>query len=225
VTDVTGRSVRIAGTFRMGTGLAANGAILLSRQGFRRIAPVDQTGRVSLLMVDLAPGVSHEAGRQAIARRLGQAGGEAAATDVLTHAEAVTWERWRWYGETPIGLIFAMGVALAIVVGGVICYMVLAADVISHLPEYATLKAMGYSNRSLARVLLAEAVYLATLAFPLATLAALLLYAITSQIADVPIEMTGLRLVIVALLSLLMCSSAGLIALRKLIRAEPANLF
>ena len=41
---------------------------------------------------------------------------------------------------------------LAAVVGAMICYMVLATDVMGRLPEYATLKAMGYSNRFLALV-------------------------------------------------------------------------
>lgn len=225
VTEVTGQSVRIAGTFEMGTGLAANGAILTSREGFKRIAPGGQQGRVSMLLVDLAPSVGDETGRNAILKRLEAVGGEAAATQVFTAREAVWWERWRWYAETPIGMIFAMGVALAIVVGGVICYMVLAADVISLLPEYATLKAMGYTNGFLTKVLMSQACWLAAIAFPPAILASLVLYAITSEIADVPINMTWLRIVIVLLMSLVMCSSAGVIALRKLIKAEPASLF
>lgn len=225
VTDVTGKSVKIAGTFEMGTGLAANGAILISRDGFRRIAPGGHEKRVSMLLVDLAPGVKVEEGRSAILNRLDHVGGEVSATEVFTAREAVWWERWRWYAETPIGMIFAMGVALAIVVGGVICYMVLAADVISHLSEYATLKAMGYTNRFLTRTLMSQACWLAAIAFPPAIAASLLLYAVTSEIADVPIRMTWLRIVIVSLLSIVMCSSAGVIALRKLIKAEPANLF
>lgn len=225
VTDVTGRSVKIAGTFEMGTGLAANGAILISREGFKRIAPGGQEGRVSMLLVDLAPGVKDEAGRNAISKRLVEVGGEISATQIFTAREAIWWERWRWYAETPIGMIFAMGVALAIVVGGVICYMVLAADVMTYLPEYATLKAMGYPNGFLIKVLMSQACWLAAIAFPPAILASLLLYTITSEIADVPITMTWLRVVIVLLLSVVMCSSAGVIALRKLIKAEPATLF
>jgi len=66
---------------------------------------------------------------------------------------------------------------------------------------------------------------LATIAFPPSVIAALVLYAITSALAGVPIRMTLTWLVLVAVLSLLMCNAAGLIAIRKLIRAEPANLF
>tara|TARA_R110002049_G_scaffold2750_4_gene21979 strand:- start:156142 stop:157317 length:1176 start_codon:yes stop_codon:yes gene_type:complete len=225
LTDVTGKEIRIAGTFEMGTGLAANGAMLINREGFQRIAPEDHSGRVSMVLVDLKPDVTVEAGAAAIRRRLAQIGGPASAIGVLTADEAVSAERRRWYVETPIGMIFAMGVVLAVIVGGVICYMVLAGDVLAHLPEYATLKAMGYSNGYLCRVLLSQAFWLASIALPPALVAALVLYVITSHLAGVPIQMTGFRVVLVAILSIVMCSSAGILALRKLAQVEPANLF
>ncbi|MEL7336494.1 MAG: FtsX-like permease family protein, partial [Planctomycetota bacterium] len=127
--------------------------------------------------------------------------------------------------ETPIGMIFALGVLLAFIVGAVICYMVLASDVIAHLPEYATLKAMGYGNAFLGGVLLKQACYLACIALPPATLLSLVLFQITSQLAGVPIRMTLQWIVLVGVLSILMCSTAGWIALRKLAKAEPASLF
>ncbi len=103
--------------------------------------------------------------------------------------------------------------------------MVLAADVIARLPEYATLKAIGYSNRYLVKTLLGQAAWLAALAFPPAVLAALLLYQVTSYLSGIEIYMTISRLLFVGLLSLLMCSTAGWLALRKMTKAEPANLF
>lgn len=224
-TAALGKSVRIAGTFEMGTGLAANGQVVTSREGFLRIAPATDPDRVSMLLVRSRPGSTTDQTRQAIQRALTQMGGEAAETEVMSVDEAMKRERWRWYAETPIGIIFAMGVALAVIVGGVICYMVLAADVLAHLPEYATLKAMGYSNRFLGQALLSQAAMLATIALPPALLAAIVLYTVTSYFAGVPIRMTAERVASVALLSILMCSAAGLIALRKLSKAEPANLF
>ncbi len=223
-TDVMGREVRIAGTFEMGTGLAANGAILLSRDGFRRITPVE-AGEVSMAVVKFTPNVNPKQGASLIRQRLRGAAGPLAYATVLTMDEAIAAEKRRWYTETPIGMIFALGVALAVVVGGVICYMVLASDVIAHLPEYATLKAIGYTDGYLARTLLAQASYLAVLALPPATLAALVLYAVTSQLAGVMIRMTWEWLLLVTVLAFAMCSLSGLLALRKLAKAEPASLF
>ncbi len=223
--DIMGKRVRIAGTFEMGTGLAANGAVLASRDGFRRIAPGGHRGLVSMAFVSLSGGVSIDQGLDAIRRRLREVGGPLSRADVLSVEEAVWRERRRWYTQTPVGIIFAMGVALAVVVGGVICYMVLAADVIAKLPEYATLKAIGYNDRFLCTTLLSQACLLASVSLPLATLAALALYEATSRAAGIPIHMNWQRIVVVSLISYAMCSSAGWIALRKLTKAEPASLF
>ena len=54
---------------------------------------------------------------------------------------------------------------LGFVVGMVICYQILASDVADHLPEYATLKAIGYPNRYLSLVVLQEALILAAAGF------------------------------------------------------------
>lgn len=224
-TNATGKQVRIAGTFLMGTGLAANGAIFTSREGFKRISPVDHNGRVSMILIKLRDGVAESAGRQAVGNRLRSAGSTLARADVLTLAEATLAERIRWYTETPIGMIFSIGVFLAVIVGGVICYMVLAADVIAHLPEYATLKAMGYSNGFLGRTVLAQSCYLASIALPPATLAAYALFFTVTASSGIQIRMTWYWLVLVAALSYLMCSSAGIVAIRKLSKAEPASLF
>lgn len=229
-TEVGGKRVLIAGTFEMGTGLAANGAILVSRDGFNRLAPdrvlqLNAQQRVSMLVVKLRPGVTDQAGQSAVRQQLTKLDGSLSTAQVLTIDEAKRAERWYWYVETPVGIIFGMGVALAVIVGGVICYMVLAADVISRLPEYATLKAIGYSNRYLMKVLLGQAAWLACVAFPPAVLVSLLLYQLTSAYSGIPIRMTVDRLLLVGILSVWMCGAAGWIALRKMTKAEPANLF
>jgi putative ABC transport system permease protein len=224
-TTINSRAVSIAGLFRMGTGLAANGAILTSRQGFERLMLGTHHDRVSLTLVSLAPHIELANGKRAVQARLRNMGGPLAFADVLTLDEAASAERRHWYRNTPIGLIFWIGVGMAFIVGAVICYMVLAADVLARLPEYATLKAMGYRDQYLARTLLAQASYLACLSLPVATFGALVLYRVTSELAGLPIRMTWLWIVIVSVLSLSMCNAAGLFALRKLARAEPASLF
>lgn len=229
-TEVTRRKITIAGTFEMGTGLAANGAILLSHTGFNRIAPdrmllPNSDERVSMLLIRLREGVTSSEGSTAIKERLARLDGRSSGFKVLTIEEAMADERWHWYVRTPVGIIFGIGVAIAVIVGGVICYMVLAADVIARLPEYATLKAIGYSNGYLVKVLLGQAAWLAGLAFVPAVLASLLLYAVTSVYSGVDIRMTSTRILLVGTLSLLMCGTAGWIALRKMTKAEPANLF
>ena len=60
-----------------------------------------------------------------------------------------------WVNQTSTGQLFAFGVLVAMIVAAVVVYQVLSNDVREHLPEYATLKAMGYSFRRLAVVVVA----------------------------------------------------------------------
>lgn len=221
--EVNGLRVRIVETFQLGTGLAAAGAMIVSRDGFRRLQRGQHDGRASLLLIQTPNGVSPAQAQQAIQARLDALGW--GSLQVRTRNEAFRQEIQRWYFETPIGMIFMMGVGLAVVVGSVICYMVLSTEVMANLAEYATLKAMGYPNRFLGGVLLRQSAWIAALAFLPATLFAQILYVLTSRIADIPIEMTAMRVLLVAVLSLVMCMVAGLVALKKLAKAEPASLF
>lgn len=224
-TDVAGQQATLIGTFMMGTGLAANGALLGSRETFEKLTPGGRDGKVSLVLVRLRSREKLEAGLKAVRDRITSLGGPAAYADAMTIGQIKKAEASRWYWKTPIGLIFIVGVVLAVIVGGVISYMVLASDVAAHLPEYATLRAMGYSDGYLVRTLLSQSTMLALMAFPPSLALAYILYYVTSIISSIPIRMTGLWIVVVLGLSLAMCNAAGVIALRKLLKAEPANLF
>jgi putative ABC transport system permease protein len=84
---------------------------------------------------------------------------------VLSQPELVAWERRYWEEATPIGFIFAFGSLMGLVVGMVIVYQILFSDIASHLREYATLKALGYSGWYLGRAVLSAALILAVLGF------------------------------------------------------------
>ena len=225
-TEMGGRKTRIAGHFKLGTGLATNGAVLVSDVAFGRRAGIDVRQRVSLGLVRLKPGKDATAVRKAVVDWLSQREPRSAlAVQILTMDEQKRWERKRWLNETPIGMIFSMGVGLSFIIGAAIVYMVLATDVASRLPEYATLKAMGYSPSYLAQTVLQQAWLLSVAGYLPAFCTAMVLYQITSSLSGIPTFMTWQRAFGVFGLSLLMCTLAGLLALRKLLKAEPASLF
>jgi putative ABC transport system permease protein len=147
------------------------------------------------------------------------------AVRILTMEEQKVWERRRWLNETPIGMIFSMGVVLSFIIGAAIVYMVLATDVASRLPEYATLKAMGYSPFYLAQTVLRQAWLLAVFGYLPSFVFSIVLYKITATLSGIPTFMTSQRAFGVFGLSFLMCTIAGLLAIRKLWKAEPASLF
>jgi putative ABC transport system permease protein len=101
----------------------------------------------------------------------------------------------------------------------------MAADIRNHLAEYATIKAIGYRNGYLFRVILWQASLLALVGFFPGLLATLGIYELTRQAARIPIGMTASRAVLVLLLTIGMCLVSGLLAIRKLRSADPADLF
>ena len=145
--------------------------------------------------------------------------------DVLTRAEVLDGELAHWVYQTNYGLIFQAGVVVALIVGTAIVYQVLVSDVASLMPEYATLKAIGYGNRYLAGVILQQAMALAVLGFVSGLTIALGLYAVTSAGAGIPVRMTWANVALVFALSVVMCGCSGVAALRKAFRADPADLF
>jgi putative ABC transport system permease protein len=225
-TELGSKRTLIAGHFKLGTGLATNGAVLVSDVAFGARAGLDVRNRASLGLVRLKPGREPDAVKAAVIAWLKQKDPRSElAIQILTMPEQLRWERNRWLSETPIGMIFSMGVGLSFIIGAAIVYMVLATDVASRLPEYATLKAMGYAPSFLAQTVLRQAWLLAFIGYVPAFLTAMGLYQITSSLSGIPTFMTSQRAAGVFGLSVLMCTLAGALAVRKLWKAEPASLF
>lgn len=226
-TEIGGQTFTIGGLFNLGTGLAANGAAIASQRGFARIVPWDVEQHTSLGLVDLESGVDVDKVVAELQVRFqgAETEGEQLPVDVLSRAEALERERSRWLFQTPIGLIFQLGVAISLLVGAAIVYMVLATDVANRLPEYATLLAMGYSRKYLASIVMTQAIALCFFGFLVAWGAGELLYRLTSQLSGIPIAMNLERVASVLAMGLAMSCCSGLLALRKLWKAEPASLF
>lgn len=233
--EIGGQQFAIQGLFQLGTGLAANGAAMVNEQAFSRIAPWGTASSMSLGLITLTPDADPDAVVERLRQRMSSVSADSTSADsespdgafvqVLSRADALAREKQRWLWETPIGLIFQLGVVLALLVGGAIVYMVLSTDVANRLPEYATLLALGYSRGYLASIVMTQATVLALAGFVAAWIVAEGLYRLTSVVSNIPLIMTGERVVAVLGLGLAMCCVSGLLALRKLWKAEPANLF
>ena len=226
-TTVGGKPVTIAGLFEMGSGLTANGALLVTEQGFDRLLPFDSYNNVSMGLIKYADGLSSTQ-KTSIQKELQdqfRLDKNSVEVEVLTRQQVLDRELHRWLNDTPIGFIFFMGVVISMLVGAAIVYMVLSNDVARKISEYATLKAMGYSNWFLAAVVLRQAVYLSIIAYVPSLIVSLTLYWITATVAQIPIFMTLERVFLVFGLSLLMSTVSGALAIKKLWQAQPADLF
>ncbi len=217
--EINGRKVFIAGHFSRGAGLSASGAVLVNERGFLRLVGPHDRERVSLGLVKLS---AHADCADVVKRLTDKLPND---VEVKSRAEVLRLENDRWVWQTNYGLIFVTGVMIAFVVGIAIVYQVLSSDVTRLLPEYATLKAMGYRNGYLARVVLQQAFVLALLAFVSGLTISLILYLITTLVTGIPIRMTLANLSLVFVMALLMCAASGVAAIRKAFQAEPADLF
>jgi putative ABC transport system permease protein len=213
------RRILVVGLYRFGTSFGIDGSAITSETNFLRFFPNRARGLIDLGLVRVADGVDPSLVRDAIRAELP---GDVL---VLTHAEFRQREIDYWNSATPIGYVFGFGVIVGLVVGGIIVYQILFADVNDHLPEYATLKAMGYSNAFLAGVVVQQAVILATLGFVPAVGISFALYRVSSEATRLPLEMTAERAALVFGLTVAMCTASALMALRKVRSADPAEVF
>lgn len=217
--EINGKQVEIVGHYTSGAGMASAGVAIFKEDTLREISPQLPPGRTSLGLVKLTPGSN----RQQIAFALNHQLPDD--VEVLDRAQLTKEELNHWVWQTNYGLIFQTGVLLALVVGVAIVYQVLASDIDSMLPEYATLKAIGYNNRYLASVIAQQALAFALLGFVAGFVISLVLYEITSHGAQIPVRMTWTNWCLVLALSVTMCGASGLAALRRVFAANPADLF
>jgi DevC protein len=144
---------------------------------------------------------------------------------VLTKAGFLERERNYWSRNLPIGFIFRASLVMSLIVGAVVVYQILYSGVSEHLAEYATLKAIGYSDRRLFWIVLQEALILSILGFIPGLLLGLGVYAIVRAVTVIPIQMTLPRIMAAYPLTAAMCAAAGALAMRRLRSANPADIF
>jgi putative ABC transport system permease protein len=218
--EVEDHRMRIIGDYSIGAGFTAGTTLVTGRDTFFQIFPTRATPEmINLGLVELAPGVSADQAAAEMNRRL------APAVRAVTRAEIVAAERSFWLTVKPIGVMFNSGVAVAFIAGAVILYQVLTSEVQLRIREYATLKALGYADHEVAGFVLQQGLLYALLGFAPALVIATVLYALLKALAQLPIEMTAARALEVLVLTLSMGLIAGLLAVRKLSRADPADLF
>lgn len=218
-TELSRNTIQVGGLFTMGASFVADGNVIMSDSTFLKLYNDRRSNQIDIGLIHLKPGNDAKSVQAQLIASLPQD------VRVLTPQEFARVERDYWESQGTIGFIFGLGVIVGFIVGIVIVYQILYTDVANHLAEYATLKAMGYSDRYLLSILLQEALILAILGFIPGYLIATGLYQLTYAATLLPISMTVNRAVSVFVLTVAMCSISGTIAMRKLQAADPADIF
>lgn len=217
--ELNSRKVRVTGLVELGTSFGIDGTVITSETTFHQIFRQRKPSRIDLGLVRLRPGADAEAVRDAIASGLGED------VRVLTRDQFIARETEYWRSTTPVGYVTGFGCIMGLVVGLVIMYQILFADVSDHLAEYATLKAIGFSNRFLSGLVVSQAVILATLGFGVGTLASELLYWLAESSTRLPLTMTPDRFGLVLLVTMAMCGVAAWGTLHRVRASDPAEVF
>jgi putative ABC transport system permease protein len=218
--EIQQRAVTIGGVYHLGSGFVGLGVAVASDINFMRIFP-EQGGLsdVNLGLLTLRPGADPDA----VAARLRAI--LPADAQVFTRKRLTDHEVNHWVTNTSTGLIFGFGVIVAVIVGLVILNQTLSTQITRQLPQYATLKAMGYTDRQLGGIVVTIATIMSTVSYVPAFLISIVIYWIIRQATPLPIEMTLARMLTVLAIAWVMSAISGLIALRILRRADPVELF
>jgi putative ABC transport system permease protein len=218
-TEVDGRKIDVGGLFTLGASFGADGNLMTSDTNFARMFKQRERGLIDVGVVKLKPGANVAAAIASMEASFPKD------VKVLSNAEFIKFERTYWETGTSIGFIFTLGTVMGFIVGIVIVYQILYTDVADHLSEYATLKAMGYTDFYLLTVVFQEAIILSIVGFFPGMLAAVGLYTMTRNATSLPLLMTVARATTVLILTMIMCTISGAIAVRKLRSADPADMF
>ncbi len=217
--ELNRQNIQVTGLFSIGSSFAADGNVITSDSTFLKLFPDRQSRQIDVGLIKLKPGFAAAQVQAQLAKEL--------PTDVriLTLEGFTAEEKHFWESQGAIGFIFGLGVIVGFIVGIVIVYQILYSDVTDHLAEYATLKAMGYSDGYLLGVLFQEALLLAALGYVPGFLIAIALYQLTYAATLLAVAMTLSRAITVFIITIIMCSFSGAVAMQKLHSADPADVF
>jgi putative ABC transport system permease protein len=217
--EINHRRVSVAGLYAMGTSFGYGGSVITSDLNFLRMFPDRDRDLIQVGLISLRPGSDPESVRRTLALRLPD--------DVLvmTLADYETRERSYWATAEPIGFIFGFCVIMGLIVGGVIVYQILFSGITAHLSEFATLKAMGYTNAYLYRVVFHQALVLSICGYVPGLLLSIELYRMTRNATMLPMDLGVNTAVLAFAITMAMCSVSAALALNKIRSADPAEIF
>ena len=213
------QTFRTVGLFGLGSTFAADSNIVTSAGTAIQLADQLNFGEISLGLIK----VKNKKSVPQLQKNLRELyGGE---IQVLTKDELIAQEQNYWNTSSSFGVVFGFGTFMGVIVGGVMVYQVLYTDVTDHLKEYATLKAMGFSNQFILGIVIQEAILLGISSFIPSTLVSAGMYAFLTSASGISIQMTHQKIGLVGALTVGICAASAAIAVNKLRDADPASVF
>jgi putative ABC transport system permease protein len=218
-TEINHRRVRVIGAIPVGISIVSDGNLFLTPTNFLRLFPQRNPGAIDLGLIRLKPGSDRGQVLEELRPLLG------AEARLLTREQLVDSESRFVRESAPIDFIFGMGAVVGFFIGFVVVYQILYTEVTNHLPQFATMKAMGFSDRTLLSIVYYQGLLLSVLGYIPGFFLALWLYQVATKAIQMPFSMTWHRGISVFLVTVVMCLLSATIALQKVRRVDPADVF
>jgi len=223
VGELARRAMHVVGVFPLGPDFRVDGSGIVSDRTFLRAFAEGRAGRaeepVEFGLVRVAPGSEVAAVQRSLTATLPND------VRVLTKDAFISAIEAYWSASKPVGYVFGTGLVVGFLIGIAICYQIIYTDIIDELPQFATLKAIGYSNRALVGVAVEKAFALGLLGFVPGVVLSAGVYAALEWYSGIRMELTIARIAGVMAATVIMCLLGGGIAIRRLASADPAEVF
>ncbi|MCF8063544.1 MAG: ABC transporter permease [Deltaproteobacteria bacterium] len=217
--EISGRKYRVAGLVELGPNFSIDGTILMSDATWLWGRWARESKQIAYGLLRTRPGSDVHALKQRILDRLPKD------IIVLTPEELRRREVIHTIKAVPLGAIFGVGMIIGFVIGVIICYQILYNEITDHMPQYATLRAMGFSDRFLRKTVVQEALWLSALGFIPGLAFGYLLYAVIEYYTGILMFLTIGRIALIFCFTIVMCAIGGLIAVKRVTSADPASLY
>lgn len=216
---LNGRNCRVGGFFDYGPNFSNDGNILMGAGTWLQDKPRGSGENISYGLIRAKQGTDTQALKRKILSGL--------PNDILVMTPEEMRQREVRYTITavPIGAIFGVGLVIGFLIGIMICYQLLYNEIVDHMPQYATLLAMGFSERYIFMLVIRQSLLISLCGFVLGTLFSAVLYSVVQSITGIVMFLTPVRIAVILVLTVVMCTIAGLIAVRKVTKSDPAEVF
>ncbi|MBF2048128.1 MAG: ABC transporter permease DevC [Leptolyngbya sp. IPPAS B-1204] len=215
----TANRLEVKGLFTLGASFGVDGNLITNLSTFVNIFADRSTEAIDIGSIHLKPGANIQQVQNNLITHLSQD------IRILTRQEFIDFEKQYWNERTPIGFTFRLMVSMGFVVGIGIAYQILYSNISSHIIEYATLKAIGFTNSYLLFVVFQQALLLAIFSYLPGFFTSSRLFNLAKEATRLPINMTLDQSLLVLASIVLMCSVSGVFAVQKLRSADPADIF
>ena len=215
--EINGQRLKIIGRTREAKSFTTNPVAFMDYRVAQSLMRQELHNRTTYIVVKLVPGADAKAVAQEIGRRLPY-------NDVRSRGEWATKSESYWTDSTGLGLNMMMTVFLGCVVGVVVVAQTLYTSTMEHIKEFATVKAIGGTNRDIYAILGKQAAIAAVAGF---ALGAVLAYGLRPVMAGIDLKLiiAPQTAAYVFVGTLVLCVGAAALSFRKVARLDPAIVF